>query len=55
MGSKFTCAKINAKKMILAFGCVDGRCCMTVFEDNYNGLRPASDSNKRLNSKAMKR
>lgn len=55
MGSKFLCSAINAKKMLYAFGCVDGRCMISSFYENYQGIRPESEPSKKMVSKAMKK
>jgi len=55
MGSKFLCSAINAKKMLYAFGCVDGRCMISSFYENYQGIRPESEPSKKMISKAMKK
>lgn len=31
VGSKINTCKVNAKKMVYAFGCVDGRCVINSF------------------------
>lgn len=55
LGSKFICSAINAKKKLFAFGCVDGRCTVSPFYENYQGIRPESETNKKILSKAMKK
>ena len=40
---------------MFGFGCVDGRCLVSRFEDNYQGIKPSVDQKDRMMSKSMKR
>jgi len=55
IGSKFHCSAINAKKMLYGYGCVDGRCMLSPFYENYQGIKLESETNKRILSKSMKK
>lgn len=55
IGSKFISSTIKANAKLYALGCVDGRCMLGTFEDGYNGVRPLSDSSKKMMSKSQKR
>lgn len=55
IGSKFTCAVIKARGKFFAFGCSDGRCSISNFEDGYNGIRPVIDPSKKMMSKSQKK
>lgn len=54
LGSKFTAAAISASLKIYVFGCVDGRCLIANFEDNYQGPRPI-DSRLRMYTKSNRK
>lgn len=55
VGSKIQSCKINAKEMMYGIGCVDSRCLVSFFEDNYQGLRPSPDPQKKMLTKTLKK
>lgn len=50
MGSKFTCSTIRTRAGLYAFGCLDGRCAVGVFEENRSTgqIRPVNEGNQKI-------